>query len=201
MKNLKLILAATVLLGTAVAGNVDTGTAAWSLVSCPGGQTLCSVTNLGANPSPGIWQSAIGSQWIGPSRSAPATNNNDQWALDGTYVYQLLIPASVNYMLTFGSDDTGTVAFYNGATLLSTVFTAGALNGPSTPASPLSGNIPAGADRIVVTITNNVLVNPGNPNPTGFFLAGDVTDAPEPSTFALFGLAGAAALVARKLRK
>jgi PEP-CTERM motif len=184
-----LILGMVALASSAFAAPINTGTggAPW-LVN---GNPAVVETSI-ASP---FWIGAVG-QWIGAGAN---DGNISSTAAAGTYVYTLnlsaLVPGGGSLSLQYAGDNnvvwTITGGTLSGATSCTTNDCFSSNNGA--PRS-ISGTFGA-ASILTATVTNTAV------GPTGLMVVGTASNVPEPSTYAMLGLGGAAMLFARLRRK
>ena len=207
----KLVLLAGLAVASSFGAAIDSGTAAWTCSASNPTPCVSNIpANLGVGPL-GPWTAAVGgSAWIGPTSTSSPTNSNETlWPLPGNYTYDLLLsslvggPFATLTNVRWASDNGAQLQLCAGATC----------NTVSAIPGPVGFNVPtivadqslAGITSIRVVVINDSLSSTAqNRNPSGFFIDGDVLAGgggiPEPSTMAMFGLAGAA-LVALRRRK
>lgn len=206
------------------AAPIATGTANWQ-VAQTGGTTLNSGNALNTYTSavvltgalPGVWVSApVGSAWVGQvatdgnqtsGQCLVVGGANTCGAQPGQYTYTLSFVNALGGTLTgfqYTSDDSVslTIADANG-TLYSSTSGSSAFSALISAASSYNW---VGSLTITAVVTNAVYAPaPLSLTPSGFLAVGDVTlnseTIPEPSTYAMLGLGGAAMLVARLRRR
>jgi hypothetical protein len=206
------------LAGSCFAATISTGSASWMVQQNSGlsnnggplGTPTSAVALTGTLPT--AWVSAPGgSAWVGQLETDgnPSTGNCEPLTLycgakPGEYVYTLTIGSvgGVINFLNFTSDNSIKLDISDSNGLLQT------LSSPDdTPFGALisgpTGLSFAGTLQIMATVMNSELGAPapqGSRNPSGFLLSGDVTEAPEPSTYLMFGIGSAALFIARRRR-
>lgn len=202
------------LAGSCFAATISTGAAPWTV------QQTVGMSNNGAllvtapavfltGTLPSSWVAApAGSAWIGqlPTDGQLSTGlcdfPNYCGAKPGQYVYTLTIGSvgGVINFLDFTSDNSVKLEISDSLGLLQTISSPSDTPFGSLITGPM-GLTFSGTLQIVATVTNAELGG-GAPadsrNPSGFLLNGDVTEAPEPSTYLMFGIGSAALFLARR---
>lgn len=216
MKRMSLLIAAAAFAATAFGASIDTTSGvAWqciSVTSLGGPGTSCPstpgpVSYLGSTAL-GAWNAPTGgAQWTGPNSTSAPTSNSAAWPLAGTYVYYLdfaSLGSGFNNIsaLTIGSDNGITVELCTSTSSCGTTLYSNpnGLVGFTIPYATTTAQSLGGATGIRVTVVNAPLGADGA-SPSGFFIDGDVTGVPEPSTMVMLSLGGAAILFARLRRK
>lgn len=194
------LTATTVLLASSAFGvTLSTGVAPWSVNGNP------AVVETGTLPLfPGGWVFPFSDgRWVGTS----ATDGNFALPSDGalangaSYAFSLglgaLVPAGGTFSLQYAADNAVSWAITGGAIAGTTACGTGDINADcfSTLRS-LSGSFTAGS-----TLTATVLNGPlgaGLRTPMGLMVVGVATPVPEPASWAMFLLGGAALALARR---
>jgi hypothetical protein len=171
----------------------------------PGWQVNSSAVVIESTIPTGIWIANFGDGvWVGPTATAGGILEG-QGAPAGVYTYTLnigaLLGTSGNFTLQYAADNGVTWTINNGGTISGATVCASpdcfrASNGA--PRS-VSGTLTA-TSVLTATVTNDLLGG-GINNPTGLLVVGTASNVPEPSTYAMLGLGGAALLLSRLRRK
>lgn len=202
---IKSLLGFALLASSAFGATISTGASGvnWLVNSNP------AVVETGVLPTfPGGWVANFSDgRWIGTA----ATDGNYASGTDGalagaTYTFTLnlsSILASGVFSLQYAADNAVQWSISNGTLSGATSCDAG--NGNSgvcfNSLRTLSGTFGAGSVLTATVVNGPVPSSPGQRSPMGLIVVGTASDVPEPSTYAMLALGGAAIAFARLRRK
>jgi hypothetical protein len=166
------------------------------------GSTVSAVS-VGSHPNNVYYNTNSATQWISYAGNGGSLLPSGMFSNDGTFLYALTIsgsqvgPGIGTFNFSYAGDNTATIqiqrnnvnigaAYIHPDSTMMDSYSVAVLAAP-----PLTIPVVLSTDtiRIVATVQNNVQ---GTVNPTAFLLSGTFTTVPEPSSFAMLGLAAAA---------
>jgi hypothetical protein len=200
----KSLLVLSALAVSAFGATINTGTATWQVSTTGVGGAYSAVVNeVGTPIVNGGWvQNPVGSEWVGTTATDGQFGTTG--GLPGTYVYRLAIGAvhggPGSFVLNYAADNGINLYIGNLAgTVLANVASCGPGDGDAvcfTSFRNASGVFGA-SDYLYAVVVNGGTAR----NPTGLLVVGETSVIPEPSTYAMLALGGAALAFARLRRK